>query len=181
MQVLCYFTKTMARKVLSAAKVLKKYGFYAPFSAEILGIENINIGKGFGLSPNCQLLAQLEGDSIEIGNNVKLNYSVMINADRGGKISIGDNTLIGPGVVLRASNHKADKVDTPIIEQGHTGGEITIGQNVWIGANVVILPGVKIGDGAIIAAGAVVNKSIPEMTIAGGVPAKEIKRRKISS
>lgn len=118
-----------------------------------------------------------EGGNIVIGDNSRLNMNVHINASDSGKIVIGDNCLIGPGVVMRATNHRYDNIEVPILVQGHEPGEILICDNVWIGANTVILANVCIGEGAIIGAGSVVNKSIPAMSIAAGVPAKIIKSR----
>jgi acetyltransferase-like isoleucine patch superfamily enzyme len=86
------------------------------------------------------------------------------------RIAIGDNTVISENVTIRDSdNHYINNSGSP-----KTKG-IEIGNNVWVGINVTILKGVRINDGAVIAAGAVVNKDIPANTLAGGVPAKVIK------
>ena len=110
------------------------------------------------------------GKNITIGKNVFINSGCRFQ-DQGG-ISIGDDTLIGHNAVFATLNHglKPDK------RQDLYPAPIHIGKNVWIGANVTVLPGVTIGDNAVIAAGAVVTKDVPENTIAGGVPAKEIKK-----
>lgn len=101
----------------------------------------------------------------------------MINADCGGRICIGSNILIGPNVVLRASNHIYKNRDVLIRHQGHESGIIEISDDVWIGANVTVLPNVRIHKGAVVAAGAVVTKDVEEYTIVGGIPAKEISKR----
>ena len=101
----------------------------------------------------------------------------MVNARGKGSIKIGDNVLIGPNVVLRSCNHSFANLDEPIIKQGMIEGEIVIEDNVWIGSNCVILPKCKIGEGSIVAAGAVVTSDVESFTIVGGVPAKFIKRR----
>lgn len=85
--------------------------------------------------------------------------------------------MIGPNVVIRASNHNFKDISTPMKFQGHSGGKIIICNDVWIGANVTIVPNVCIGKGSIIVAGAVVIKNIPKYSIYGGVPAKVIKKR----
>ena len=77
-----------------------------------------------------------------------------------------------------SENHNFDKLDVPIKNQGVTKLKTVIGNDVWIGANVSIMAGVNIGDGCVIAAGAVVTKDIPAHSIVGGVPAKVIKNRK---
>jgi len=135
--------------------------------------ENICIGKKVSIMQNCCLYAH-ENGIIKIGNEVSINSNVIIGAAENGEIVVGDAVLIGPNVVIRASNHQYVKKDVIIKKQGHTGGKIIIGNDVWIAANVVILPNVRIGRGAVIAAGAVVNRDIPPYALAGGVPAKVI-------
>ena len=92
-------------------------------------------------------------------------------------IEIGDNTMIGAYSYLILANHCYESRETPIQDQGFTGSAIKIEEDVWIGTHVVVLPGVKIGKGAIIAAGSIVNRSVPPYEIWGGAPAKFIKER----
>lgn len=110
------------------------------------------------------------GKNITIGRNVFSNSGCRFQ-DQGG-IKIGDGTLIGHNVVLATLNHDID----PNKRSDIYPRPIDIGKNVWIGANATILPGVTVGDGSIIAAGAVVTKNIPANVIVGGVPAKTIKK-----
>ena len=77
-----------------------------------------------------------------------------------------------------SENHNYDDITVPIKNQGVTKGKTVIGSDVWIGANVSIMSSVNIGDGCIIAAGAVVTKDIPAFSVIGGVPAKILKNRK---
>ena len=109
------------------------------------------------------------GKNIHIGKNVFINMGCKFQ-DQGG-IFIGDGALIGHNVVLATLNHAASPKDRGSM----IPAPIRIGKNVWVGANAVILPGVTIGDGAIVAAGAVVNRDVPENTVVGGVPAKVIR------
>lgn len=94
-----------------------------------------------------------------------------------GPIKIGKNTIIGPGVSMHSENHVFKDIDKPIRLQGEERIGIIIGEDCWIGSRAIILDGVNIGKGVIIAAGAVVNKDVPDYAIVGGVPAKVIRYR----
>ncbi len=88
-----------------------------------------------------------------------------------GGITIEDDVLIGPKVSLITENHPLN----PEERKGLAGKPILIKKNAWIGANATILPGVTIGENAVVAAGAVVSKDVPDNTVVGGIPAKFIK------
>ena len=86
--------------------------------------------------------------------------------------------MMGPEVVIYTSGHTFDSIDVPMMDQGDTAERpVTIGNDVWLGRRVIIMPGVNIGDGCVIGAGAVVTKDIPAYSVAAGVPAKVIKSR----
>lgn len=85
---------------------------------------------------------------------------------------IGSNSLIGAYSYIITANHRFSDRNMPIKVQGYEGAPVHIGKDVWIGCHTVILPGISIGDGAIIGAGAVVTKSVPAFEIWAGVPAK---------
>jgi galactoside O-acetyltransferase len=138
----------------------------------VRGGRMIFIGDGFSVLRNSSLDA--EGGRIDIGSRVSLNTNVVVDAADQGAIAIGDDVLIGPNCVLRASNHKRTDANLPIRMQGHSGGRIVVCDDVWLGANVVVLAGVTIGAHAIVGAGAVVTHDVPSGTIVGGVPAREI-------
>ena len=141
-------------------------------------LKNISLGSNITIGIHAQIYASGTGkESITIGDRVNLNSNVMINADCEGTIEIGKNVLIGPNVVLRASNHQFKSKDLLIKEQGHQAGNIKIYDDVWIGANVVILPNVEIKKGAVIAAGAVVTRDVESYSVVGGVPARQIGKR----
>ena len=110
------------------------------------------------------------GKNITIGKNVFLNMGCKFQ-DQGG-IFIDDGALIGHNVVLATLNHAMDPADRATM----IPAPIHIGKRVWIGANATVLPGVTIGDGAIVAAGAVVTKDVPENTVVGGVPARVMRK-----
>ena len=132
---------------------------------------SINIGQGFRSRRNVEINARDQG-SIKIGNNVFFNSSCIITSRN--KIEIGDNTILGPGVIVYDNDHVIR--DGLVVDNEFTTAPVSIGKNVWIGACSVILPGVTIGDGSVIAAGSVVTKDIPADCVAGGNPCKIIRR-----
>lgn len=109
------------------------------------------------------------GKNINIGRNVFIN-SCCCFQDQGG-IYIDDGVLVGHNVILATLNHDFDPNRREILHSA----PIKIGKNVWIGSRSTILPGVKVGDGSIVAAGSVVNKDVPSNSIVAGIPAKVIK------
>ena len=111
----------------------------------------------------------------DFGKNITIGKDVFINSgchfqDQGG-IEIGDGALIGHNVVLATINHDLNPKEN---RKNHYAA-IKIGAHVWIGSNATVLPGVTIGDYAVVAAGAVVTRDVPAMTVVGGVPARVLK------
>jgi acetyltransferase-like isoleucine patch superfamily enzyme len=94
-----------------------------------------------------------------------------------GGLTIGDDVLIAGHTMIVPSNHNFAELDRPIREQGTTDRGIVVGSDMWIGTHVTVLDGVRIGDGAVVAAGAVVNRDVPSLAIVGGVPARVIDSR----
>jgi len=110
-----------------------------------------------------------------LGKNVNFNGMIISG---GGKVTIGDNFHSGSECLIITQNHNFDHGRTiPYDFDSYIFKDVKIGDNVWIGSRVIILPGVEIGEGAIIQAGAVVSKDIPRFGIAGGNPAKVFKYR----
>ncbi len=93
------------------------------------------------------------------------------------EVSIGRNAMIAPAVTIRDTDHAFARTDVPMNQQGITTAPVHIGDDVWIGHGAAILKGVTIGNGAIIAAGAVVNCDVESFHIVGGVPARVIGNR----
>jgi len=117
-------------------------------------------------------------NNVYVGKNSHINLNCCIWAGINSKIVIGENLLMGPGVMICAANHGTKK-SMPMTFQPENEADIIIGDDVWLGSNAVITAGVKISNGVIVAAGAVVTKSVlEEYTIVGGVPAKPIGVRK---
>ena len=139
--------------------------------------KNLELGSNSYFGFDCKIYAS-EFSKVKIGSNCSFNSNVMINARGKGGIIIGDNVLIAPNVVLRSSDHSFDDLEKTINKQGMKDGTIMIENNVWIGSNSVILKNITIGEGSVIAAGAVVTRDIEPYTVVGGVPAKIIKKRK---
>lgn len=111
----------------------------------------------------------------DCGKNLGLGERVFVNSgcrfqDQGG-ITIGDDVFIGHNVVIATLDHALD----PAERATTVPAPVRIGDRVWIGANATVLPGVTVGDGAVVAAGAVVTRDVPPRTVVGGVPARTIR------
>lgn len=158
--------------------VYKKYWGHTLFSVPpgviISGHNNIQVGHNFSVCSNVKMYAE-EG-KMSFGKNFFANHNCFFTAD-GGSLTIGDNCLIGPDVFISSRTHNFQIKDQPINTQGYTGKSTTIGNDVWIGVKAIILPGITIGDGAVIAGGAVVTKDVEPYKIVAGVPAKVIGQR----
>ena len=111
------------------------------------------------------------GYNIEVGKNFYMNTNgVILDC---GKVIIGDYVMIGPNVTLCTAGHPIDAATRYTYEE--FAKPIYIADKVWIGANVVVLPGVSIGFGAVVGAGSVVTKDVPENTVVVGNPARVVK------
>lgn len=142
----------------------------------VRGKKIANIGKNTKVHPTV-ILRQAE--RIFIGENCLINHNnVLQGGKKKGKIIIGSHVHTGANVMMFAFNHGFDRLDVPTINQNYYDGDIIIEDDVWIGAGTVILPGVKVGKGAIIASNSVVNKDVEAFTIVGGVPTQFLKDRR---
>jgi acetyltransferase-like isoleucine patch superfamily enzyme len=118
----------------------------------------MRMGRGCVVDRNTWLV---NGQNIALGDHVKVSTFSALIAGFDAGISIGDYTLIGPGVFVVSANHGIAKNGIPIRDQPWKEKAVEIGEDVWIGANAVVLPGTTIGDGAVIGAGSVVSGAIP--------------------
>lgn len=119
----------------------------------------------------------LAGKNVFLGHNV--NFNGMIISD-GGRVTIGNNFHSGRNCMIIVRNHNYDQGTKIPYDETFVNKEVDIKDNVWIGNSVIILGGVCIGEGAIIQAGSVVVKDVPNYAIAGGNPALVIKYRDIN-
>lgn len=138
---------------------------------EIVGLMSELTGK-----PAPESLRVFPPFNADCGYNIFFGENVFINSgckfqDQGG-IYLGDRVLIGHNVVLATLNHDLD----PAKRADMQPAAIHIGNDVWLGSGCIVLPGVSVGDGAVVAAGAVVAKDVAPLTVVGGVPAKLIKK-----
>jgi maltose O-acetyltransferase len=132
--------------------------------------------KTCGDNVSIQLPVCINGSkNISVGNDVSINAFVHIWGQGG--VTIGNDCLIASHVSITSLTHN---VDAALYRHENIAKQVIIGNNVWIGTHAVILPGVEIGDNAIVGAGAVVNKNVPANTIVAGVPAKIIRYKTIS-
>lgn len=114
-----------------------------------------------------------DATKLSIGEHCHVNENVFIQG-----ANIGNYVMIAPNVAILNSTHNYDNKNIPMIMQGSEENlNPTIEDDVWIGRNVVIMPGVTLGKGSVIAAGAVVTKEVEPFCVVAGVPAKIIKRR----
>lgn len=110
------------------------------------------------------------GYNIKIGNNFYANHNLTIVDVC--EVSIGENVMFGPHVMISTGTHPLDPIERQKTEYG---AKIRIGNDVWVGGNASILPGVTIGNNCVIGAGSVVNRDIPDNSVAVGNPCRVIK------
>ena len=137
-------------------------GFFARLFFECCG-KNVNIQKSISASHRCKI-----GDNSGIGKG-----SVLF-----GSVTIGDDVMMGTDCLIYTQNHEFSRTDCPMRLQGFQKEKpVVIGSDVWIGGRVTILPGVHIGNGVVVGAGAVVTKNVPDNVVVAGNPAVIIKTR----
>ncbi|MBU1196106.1 MAG: acyltransferase [Proteobacteria bacterium] len=134
----------------------------------------MHFGKNSNIRPGAYVIYC---STVSIGDNVVIRDGSMISGDSAQEpIIIEDDVQLGPGVHIYSLNHNFQNPGKLIIEQGYTRKKVIIKKGAWIGANSIILPGVTIGEHAVVGAGSVVAKDIEGFTVAAGNPAKHIKR-----
>jgi maltose O-acetyltransferase len=122
------------------------------------------------------LIVWLNGDRIELGDNVAFNYGCYVNGFGG--LTIGDAAEFGPYVMIHTANHETGDAHRPATAQGwRDDGPMVIGRNCWIGMGACILPGVAIGEGCVVGAASVVTGDLPPFTVSVGNPARVVRER----
>ena len=158
---------TLLRRALYRPLFAKAGSFRSGVGVVVQGFRHIRLGRGVGLNRHSSLYAAR--GQITMGDNVFLGDFSSINANDA-EIIIGSNVAIGPMTLIQGANHNCDRLDVPIVEQGHRASRVVIEDNVWIAAHCVILPGVRIRSGVVVAAGAVVTADVPDNSLVAGNP-----------
>jgi acetyltransferase-like isoleucine patch superfamily enzyme len=169
--------------------------FISP-KAETMNAKRIKLGCDVTVEANARLIVLTDCGSITIGNRSYIYPYALIKADDGniiigddcsihdysvlygrGDLIIGNNVRIATGVAILPYNHVYSDAENLIRMQGISSKGIIIEDDVWVGAKSIVLDGVLIGKGSVIAAGAVVTKSVEPYSVVGGNPARIIKKR----
>jgi acetyltransferase-like isoleucine patch superfamily enzyme len=158
--------------VMSLILNLPRFRLCCNFKCLFLRMAGAKVGEKVDIYPGVWITP---GRNLSIGNQVDLSKDVILTTSGG--ITIGDRTLVGYRSQILSSDHEIPPVGAEIPISGNVHKPIVIGSDVWIAANCIITSGVKIGNGAIVVAGSVVTKDVPENAIVGGVPAKVLKYR----
>jgi len=175
-----------ARKICRVIALAAYYGFARYFPR----FPNHRIGKKMrgslcqfifrksGKNINVERMAYFgAGKNIELGSNSGIGIRAQIWGVDMGELIMGDNVMMAPEVIILTLGHRHDNIEAPMCSQGGYATKVTIEDDVWIGIRAIVLPGVKIGKGSIVGAGAVVTKDVLPYSVVGGVPAKVIKMR----
>jgi acetyltransferase-like isoleucine patch superfamily enzyme len=142
------------------------------------GENNLGITVGRDVILSHQVLLICKNGDITLGSNIGIGANSGLYAVAGNQITIEDHVLIAPYTYIGGHGHNFDRLDIPIADQGlNPQGGILIREGAWIGARSTLLDGITIGKGAIVAAGAVVTKDVPDFAIVAGVPAKVMRYR----
>jgi acetyltransferase-like isoleucine patch superfamily enzyme len=168
-------------------------------NVQISHARNLRLGKGVFIGRNCSIGASDGGielrdavtildncylnvfnydgvsrKSIVVGKNAVLSHGCVIHGHSG--VEIGENTIVGPNTVFVSGNHGVPSKEANYrLVKGGVDTPIRVGKNVWLGTNVTVLPGVTIGDNAVVGAGSVVTKDIPDFSVYAGNPAVKVR------
>jgi maltose O-acetyltransferase len=151
---------------------LPRYALCNALKALFLRMMGAKIGRRPNFYPGVWISP---GWNLEVGDDVDFALDVIVVTSGG--VRIGSRVLIGYRTQINSRNHRIPPRPGRIFDSKHESRPVVIGDDVWIGGNCLILPGVTIGEGAVIAGGAVVTRDVEAYSIVGGVPARLIKYR----
>ena len=138
----------------------------------------LSLPHPFNISPDVNLSKTAR---ISAGPGLRLGSGCFLWAGHAtGHIRMGRDVMFGPGVMVTCSGYRFND-GQPVTDQAMDEADVVIGNDVWVGARAIILPGAHIGDGAIIAAGAVVRGSVPAFAIVAGMPARVVGQRQLDN
>ncbi len=160
------FDKFKGTGIFIACAVISRMPFHR-FRIFLLSLLKARIGKGVGLYSGFEVRAPWK---LKIGDGTIVGHGAMLDARSG--LSIGSNVNLSNEVMIWTLHHDYNSTDF-----AQVGAAVVIEDYAWICSRAIILPGVHIGKGAVVAAGAVVSKDVPAYTVVGGVPAKPIAKR----
>jgi acetyltransferase-like isoleucine patch superfamily enzyme len=156
--------------------MLRMMNYY--YHVHVVPLKSVRRGSGCSISPDAVFS---NPERIVMGNSVRIGSRCHIWAGHAtGTIEIGDDCLFGPEVMVTAATYRFNE-GHPVTRQKMDEDDVVIGCDVWLGTRAVVLPGSRIGDGAIIGAGALVKGEIPAMAIAVGQPARVVGMRETPS
>jgi acetyltransferase-like isoleucine patch superfamily enzyme len=173
------------RVALASLWTLLRYGHYfvrvgegarfigtPEFDPDFRAPLTVSVGRAVTIYPNVSIRGR---GRLIIGDCCSINGGVIFGLTC--DLIMGSHVMVADNVSFRTADHEYADLAVPMLEQGERAMPIVVGDDVWIGANVTILRGVTIGQGAIVAAHAVVVKDVPPFEIVGGVPARTIGSR----
>lgn len=158
--------------ILRVLFALPRYRLLNKVKSAYLRINGARIGARVTYYPGVWIAP---GRNLTVGDDVDFALDVVVTT--AGGVTIGDRTLIGYRAQILSTNHAVPDGHRRIFGAGHVARPVVIGSDVWIGAGAIVLPGIRVGEGAVIAAGSVVTKPVEPFTVVAGVPARVIRRR----
>ena len=136
--------------------------------------DGVTIGRGASIRPS-SYYGHEPGEGLAVGAGTAIGPFSWIGAS--GFVELGRDVMLGPRVVILPENHDFDDTARTIKSQGVTRAGVVVEDDCWIGANATLLAGVRVGRGAVVAAGAVVTRDVPPGAVVAGVPARVLRRR----
>jgi acetyltransferase-like isoleucine patch superfamily enzyme len=169
-----YFLVVSYEFIMKLIFSLPRFRFFNRVKSVFLRLVGAKLGARIVFYPGVWIVP---GRYLEVGDDVDFALGVIVTTSGG--VTIGSRTLIGYRAQIISANHKIPEGKGKVFDSGHEYKKVVIGSDCWIGANSLIMPGVTIGDGAVVAAGSVVTKDVLSYTVVAGVPAKKIRDRKL--